>query len=72
MKSFLKWLAAAGPSVALVIPLVPVLYALVGGGVVGTVACMVLGAVTYWAVSHVLASSVEFYRWTKRQKGGTL
>lgn len=67
MKRFLKWLAVAGPSVAMVIPLAPVVYAVVGGGVLGSLACFALGTVTYWAVRTVLNRAVELYDWFKHR-----
>ena len=65
MKSFLKWLVVSGIGVALVVPLAPVLYALVGGGTVGGVACLALGTVTYWAVSTALNRVIELYKWVR-------
>lgn len=68
MKGFLKWLVTASISLALVIPLVPVLLALVGGGFIGGLACLVLGSVTYWAVGTVLSTAVEGFRRTRQKK----
>jgi hypothetical protein len=71
MKGFLKWLAVAGPSLAIVIPLAPVVYAVLGGGLVGGVACLLLGMVTYWAVEKVLNTAIEAYRWHREMSRPT-
>jgi len=79
MKRFLKWLAIAGPSVVLAVTIAPVLYALLGGGLLGGLACMLLGMTTYWACETTLNNAVALYRWhrdridwTKDDKDGKL
>lgn len=56
----------------LVVPVAPVLYTLVGGGLVGLVACFLLGVVASAAMRRAVNGVVEGYNWTKLNKGGTL
>jgi hypothetical protein len=72
MKRFLKWLLVACISVALVWPVWPILYVLLGGGFIGGAAVIILGTATNWAVGTVIDSTIEFYRWTKSRERGKL
>jgi hypothetical protein len=72
MKRFLKWLLVACISVALVWPIWPILYAVLGGGYIGGAAVIILGWTTNWAVSNVVNGIIDWYRWTNINKGDRL
>lgn len=52
-------------AVALVVPVAPVLYVLVGGGIVGGAACTILGVITVLAVQRLINGAMEGYQWYK-------
>ena len=49
----------------LAIPVAPVLYALVGGGLTGFVACFLLGMVASAAMRRAVNGVVEGYNWVR-------
>lgn len=58
-------------AVVLVIPTASVLYALAGGGTLGTILCMLLGVVAYLSVGFLVGLVVEAYEWIKYRKDWT-
>lgn len=54
-------------AILLVIPIAPVLYALLGGGLVGSVACLLLGVVTAACMIRAVNGTVEVYNWIKHR-----
>lgn len=72
VKRFLKWLLIACISVALVWPIWPILYVLLGGGFIGGAAVIILGWTTNWAVSNVVNGIIDGYHWTKSRRDGRL
>jgi len=52
-------------AILLVIPLAPVVYALLGGGLAGSVACILLGVVTAASTTVAVNSVVSLYNWIK-------
>ena len=51
------------PAVALAVPAAMIVYPLLGGGLIGGVACIAIGLAARWAVETLLVRSVEVYRW---------
>lgn len=56
----------------LAIPVAPVLYVFMGGGLMGFVACFLLGIVASAAMRRAVNGVVEGYNWTTASRGGKL